>query len=101
MRCYLDHSVSSITYPTIRVTGYDRIAAAQVVKFRFAGLESISAGTTDYIKIAVPLTYFQYGGAKGYLFRPTGKLVGPTTAPATPKAITFAVTESSDNNMVG
>jgi len=101
MRCYLDHSVSSITYPTIRVTGYDRIAAGQVVRFRFAGLKSIQAGLTDYIKIAVPLTYHAYGGAKGYLYRPTGKLIGPTTALASPKAITFTVTESSDNNMVG
>lgn len=55
------------------------------------------AGKEDYIKIGVSLTYYDYGGVKGYVYEPTGFVVGNTTAATAPVAITLSVTESSSN----
>lgn len=91
LTCKIYPSVSTITYPTIIITGYDRILAGTTVTFRVAGLQSLPASITDYIKIGVSLTYFDYGGTKGYLYEPTGKIVGPTTSQISPKTITVSI----------
>lgn len=52
----------------------------------------MAAGLQDYIKMGVSLTYFDYGKVKGYVYEPTGIVVGNTTAAATPKVITVTAT---------
>lgn len=47
--------------------------------------------------MGVSLTYFDYGKVKGYVYEPTGIVVGNTTAAITPVAITLSVSESSTN----
>jgi len=91
IKCQLYPSVSTITFPTIVVTGYDRILAGTAVRIQFADLKSLSVGVTDYCKLGVSLTYYNYGGVKGYIYEPVSFVVGPPTAKATPKAITFTV----------
>jgi hypothetical protein len=68
LTCKIYPSVSTITYPTIIITGYDRILANTIVTIRAAGLQSLSTGISDYIKIGVSLSYFDYGGSKGYIY---------------------------------
>lgn len=97
LTCRLYPSVSSTTYPTIRVTGYDRIANSSTIRFRLAGLKTLAAGVTDYIKVGVELVYFNYGGVTGNLYEPTSVVVGPPTVAISPYAITFTVTENSTN----
>jgi hypothetical protein len=80
LTCKLTLSVSAITYPTITITGYDQIANASTVRFRFAGLKTLVAGIQDYIKVGVQLVYYNYGGVSGNLYEPTSVVVGPTTA---------------------
>ena len=44
------------------------------------------------------MTYFDYGGVKGYVYEPTGYVVGGTTAPLPAFVpITLSMTESSTN----
>lgn len=90
--CRIYPSVSTVTYPTIIVTGYDRITAGTTVRIRFANLKSLPANITDYMTLGVSLTYYYYGGVKGYIYQPVSFVVGPTTAPITPIAITYTVT---------
>jgi len=97
IKCRIFPSVSTITYPTIIVTGYDRIAAGTVVRIQFANLQTLPSEVTDFCKLGVSLTYFNYGGAKGYIYEPVSFVVGPPSAPTTPKTITFTVTEQSTN----
>lgn len=89
--------MSTITFPTIIVTGYDRIAAGSTVRIQFADLKSLPVSVTDYCKLGVSLTYFYYGGVKGYIYEPVSFVVGPPTAKTTPKAITFTVAETGSN----
>lgn len=42
--------------------------------------------------MGVSLTYYDYGGVKGYVYEPTGIVVGNTTAAITPISITIAAT---------
>ena len=56
--CRIYQSRSTITYPTIIVTGYDRISAASTVRIRFANLKTLATGVTDYCTLGVSLTYF-------------------------------------------
>lgn len=80
------------------MSGYDRILAnTDNVIIRIAKLKTLPAGKSDYIKIGVSLTYYDYGGVKGYVYEPTGFVVGGTTALAAPVSITLSVTESSTN----
>ena len=95
--CKIYPSTSTVTYPTIIITGYDRIYAATTVRVRFANLQSLPAGVTDSCSLGVSLTYFTYGGTKGYIYEPVSFVVGPTTAFITPKAITLSVAELSTN----
>lgn len=95
--CRIYPSVSTITYPTIIVTGYDRIYASTVVRIRFADLRTLAAGFSDFCKLGVSYTYFNYGGAKGYIYEPVSFVVGPTSAPNTPKTITYTISEISSN----
>jgi len=95
--CRIYPSVSTITYPTIIVTGYDRIYASTVVRIRFADLRTLAAGFSDYCKLGVSYTYFNYGGAKGYIYEPVSFVVGPTSATNTPKTITYTISEISSN----
>lgn len=95
--CTIYPSKSTITYPTIVITGYDRIAAGSVVRIRFADLKTLAAGITDYCTLGVSYTYFNYGGVKGYIYQPVSFVVGPTTAAVTPKKITYAISETSTN----
>jgi len=97
IKCRIYPSVSTITYPTIIVTGYDRIYAGSVVRILFANLKSIPAGVTDYCKLGVSLTYFNYGGAKGYIYEAVSVVVGPPTAVTVPVPISFSVNEVSTN----
>ena len=97
LTCKIYPSVSTITYPIIIVTGYDRIRRTTDVVIRILGLKTLSAGVEDYIKIGVSLIYFDYGGVQGYLYEPTGKVVGPTTAAAIGGTYTFQVTETGDS----
>ena len=92
LTCKIYPSTSTITNPTIIVTGYDKILAGQLVTFMVAGLKSLPSSITDYIKIGVSYTYFDYGNVKGYLYEPTGKVVGPVTAKNTAKNIAVTVT---------
>ena len=64
---------------------------------RIAGLKTLPAGVEDYIKIGVSLTYYDYGGVKGYVYEPTGFVVGGTTSAASPIPITLTMSESSTN----
>lgn len=82
------------------ITGYDRIKAASTVRVQLADLRTLPTGTTDYCKLGVTLAYYNYGGVKGYIYEPVSFVVGPPTAPAAPKTITFTITENS-NNRVG
>ena len=100
IKCQIYPSVSTITFPTIVVSGYDKIAAGTVVTIQFANLMTLPAGVTDYCKLGVALQYYEYGGVKGYIHEPVSFVVGPTSAAATPKAITFTISETG-SNMVG
>lgn len=97
LTCKIYPSTSSITYPQIIVTGYDRILSGTDVIIRIAKLKTLPTLVNDYIKIGVSLTYYDYGGVKGYIYEPTGYVVGGTTAATSPAAITLTVTESSTN----
>ena len=79
------------------MTGYDRVKSGKIITVRFAGLKSFEAGITDYVKIGVSLTYFNYGGTKGYVYEPTGKIVGPVTSVNVPIGITVDISETSTN----
>ena len=68
IKCQIYPSVSSITFPTIIVTGYDRIQAASTVTIQFADLQTLPVAITDYCKLGVALTYFNYGRPKGYIY---------------------------------
>lgn len=68
LTCRIYPSYSTITNPTIIVTGYDKILSGQVVTFSVAGLKSLPANVTDYIKIGVSYTYYDYGNVKGYIY---------------------------------
>lgn len=92
LTCKIYPSYSTITNPTIIVTGYDKILSGQVVTFKVAGLKSLPVSTTDYIKIGVSYKYYDYGNVKGYLYEPTGKVVGPVTAKNVAKTITVGIT---------
>ena len=97
LTCKLYPSVSTITYPYIVVTGYDRIANGTDVVIRVADLKTLPVGVEDYIKIGVSLTYYDYGGVKGYIYEPTGYVVGGTTAAASAIPITLTVSQTSTN----
>ncbi len=68
LTCKIYPSYSTITNPTIIVTGYDKILSGQLVTFKVAGLKSLPVSTTDYIKIGVSYKYYDYGNVKGYLY---------------------------------
>jgi hypothetical protein len=97
LTCRIYPSVSTITHPTIIITGYDRINANTVVRIQLANLKTLPAGVTDYCKLGVSYTYFSYGGVKGYIYEPVSFVVGPTTAPHSPKAITYTISEVGTN----
>lgn len=97
LTCRLYPSVSTITYPVIVVTGFDRVYSGTQVVVGIAGLKSLAADVSSYIKVGVSLQYYDYGGVKGYSYEPTGIVVGPPTA-ASPLAIaSLTVTETSTN----
>lgn len=73
------------------------IYAGTVVRIQFADLRTLAAGFSDYCKLGVSYTYYDYGGAKGYIYEPVSFVVGPTTASNTPKIITYTITEMSSN----
>ena len=87
LTCRIYPSVSTITYPVIMVTGFDRVYSGTDIVIRIVDLKSLKAGVEDYIKMGVSLTYYKYGGVKGYIYEPTGIVVGNTTAAITPIAI--------------
>jgi hypothetical protein len=97
--CKIYPSVSTITYPTILVTGYDRIYANTQVRIQFGDLQTLPTSVTDYCKLGVRLSYFNYGGAAGYIYEPVSVVVGPPSAPASPKTITFTVSELGSNRV--
>ena len=99
IKCQIYPSVSTITFPTIVVSGYDRIAAGSVVSIQFADLQTLPVNVTDYCKLGVALTYFRYGGTKGYIYEPVSFVVGPTTAGNSLKAITFTMSETGSNKV--
>ena len=101
LTCRIYPSVSTITYPRIIVTGFDRVYSGTDVIFRIAGLKTLPANVEDYIKIGVSLTYFDYGRVKGYVYELTGIVVGNTTSAATPIAISNANVSESSTNFVG
>ena len=92
LTCRIYPSYSTITNPTIIVTGYDKILKGQIVTFTVAGIKSLPLGITDYVKIGVSYKYYDYGNVKGYIYEPTGKVVGPVTAPNVVKNIDVTVT---------
>lgn len=97
LTCKIYPSVSIVTYPTIIITGYDRIYAGTTVRIHFANLKTFAAGITDYCTLGASYTYYDYGGTKGYIYQPVSFIVGPTTAPNTPKTITYTISELSSN----
>jgi len=90
--CRIYPQTSTITYPTIIVTGYDRVAANSTVRIRFVNLKTLANGVTDHCTLGVSLTYFEYGRVKGYIYSPVSFVVGTPSASTTPKTITFTVT---------
>lgn len=100
LTCKIYPSVSTITYPTIICTGYNKIKTNTQVTIMIDGLKSLPSSTSDYIKVGVSYTYFNHGGVKGYIYEPTGFVVQGTSAKVTPKTYTFSVTESS-STLVG
>ena len=90
LTCKIYPSVSTITYPRIIATGFDRIYSGTDVVFRVAGLKTLDENVEDYIKIGVSLIYFNYGRVKGYVYELTGIVVGNTTAGITPIVINNA-----------
>lgn len=92
LTCRIYPSYSTITNPIIIVTGYDKILKGQIVTLKVAGLKSLPLSVTDYIKIGVSYKYYDYGNVKGYIYEPTGKVVGPVTASNVVKNIAVAVT---------
>lgn len=101
LTCKIYPSFSTITYPKIVVTGYDRVRANTDVVIQVASLKSLPLTINDYIKMGVALTYFDYGGVKGYIYEPTGIVVGNTTAAITPNAINSVTIAESSSNFVG
>jgi hypothetical protein len=97
LTCRIYPSVSTITYPTIIITGYDRIYSNTLVRIQLANLKTLAAGITDSCTLGVSYTYYNYGGVKGYIYQPVSFVVGPTSAPATPKTITYTISELSTN----
>ncbi len=97
LTCKIYPSYSTITYPIVAVSGYDRVLAYTDVVIRIAGLKTLAAGVQDYIKMGVSLTYWDYGQVKGYVYEPTGIVVGNTTATITPATISVGLSESSSN----
>lgn len=97
LTCKIYPSYSTITYPRIEVSGYDRVSANTDVVIRIAGLKTLPLGQQDYIKMGVSLTYYDYGRVKGYVYEPTGIVVGNTTAPSNPAPLTVSLSESSSN----
>jgi hypothetical protein len=91
IKCQLYPSVSTITYPTVIVTGYDRIYANTTVRIQFANLKTLPTGINDYCTLGVSLSYFSYGGAKGYIYQPVSFVVGPPSAPDPTILINFTV----------
>lgn len=81
------------------MTGYDRIAAASIVRIRFANLKTLPNDVTDYCTLGVSLTYFDYGKVKGYIYSPVSFVVGPPSATGTIKTITFTATEAGSNRV--
>lgn len=79
------------------MSGYDRVTANTDVVIRIAGLKTLAAGLQDYIKMGVSLTYYDYGQVKGYVYEPTGIVVGNTTAVVAPVPLTVTLSESSSN----
>ena len=65
-----------------------------------AGLKSLAADVSSYIKVGVSLQYYDYGGVKGYSYEPTGIVVGPPTA-ASPLAISSLTVTETSTNFVG
>lgn len=51
--------------------------------------------------MGVSLLYYDYGQVKGYVYEPTGIVVGNTTAAATTVAITGLTLTQSSTNIVG
>lgn len=92
LTCKIYPSYSTITNPTIIITGYDKILSGLTVSFKVAGLKSLPVLISDYIKIGVSYMYYDYGNVKGYIYEPTGKVVGPVTAKAALKSITVSLT---------
>lgn len=92
LTCKIYPSYSTTTNPTIIVTGYDKILSGLTVSFKVAGLKSLPALVTDYIKIGVSYKYYDYGNVKGYIYEPTGKVVGPVSAKNPAKTITVTLT---------
>lgn len=101
LTCRIFPSVSTTTYPKIIVTGFDRILKQTDVIFRIAGLKTLPEGVQDYIKIGVSLTYYDYGQVKGFIYEPTGFVVGNTTAAITPISITPLTLTEQSTNFVG
>lgn len=97
LTCRIYPSYSTTTYPTIICTGYDKVKKNTDVVIQIDGLKTLDVNTKDYIKIGVSLTYFKYGGVKGYIYEPTGKVVGDTTAMISPYTYTFSIDEQSSN----
>ena len=98
LTCKIYPALFSYTYTVIHVTGYDRILSGTDVMIRIAGLKSLKANVEDFIKIGVSLAYYNYGGAKGYIYEPTGTVVQGTTAPISYIDIDpLTVTETSTN----
>lgn len=85
IKCTLYLSMSTITYPTILVIGYDRVYAGTTIR-----LQTLPTGVTDYCKLRVSLTYYHYRGTNGYMSQSVLLLDHPT-ASRTLKVITFTL----------
>ena len=83
------------------MTGFDRVLSGTKVVLRIAGLKTLPAGIEDFIKIGVSLTYYNYGGVKGYIYEPTGFVVGNTTAANAPISIDSLTVAEQSTNFVG
>ena len=83
------------------VTGFDRVYSGTDIVIWIVDLKTLKAGVEDYIKIGVSLTYYNYGGVKGYIYEPTGFVVGNTTAATSPVPINNLVVSETSTNFVG
>jgi hypothetical protein len=93
LTCRLTPSTKSSENPYILVTGFDAVPAASVVSLAIDGLISLNVSKYETITVAVRIGYRSKNNLYGYLYEPTGLVVGPATGLSV-KAATASIIEA-------